>query len=152
MRRTLIATFAAMIALAFAVPALAAPGNGSGGVTGPAFYVDGELYRTVVTPTDLSGTGAPLHSFDTIYAIPAQDHNVATAAPGDAGYNGGRWMVHLLGFSDYDAALAAADSNGSGDFDSAAEVETAMDLGFVATNTVVAQFECPVIPVPRGRA
>src|SRR5439155_17611500 len=39
----------------------------SAGVSGPAFYVDHELYRTVGTPTDLSGTGAPDHSFDTIY-------------------------------------------------------------------------------------
>jgi hypothetical protein len=25
-----------------------------------------------------------------------------TAAPGDPGYNGGRWMVHGLEFADYD--------------------------------------------------
>jgi hypothetical protein len=37
------------------------------GVTGPAFYVDGQLYRTVNTPTDLSGTGAPANAWDTIY-------------------------------------------------------------------------------------
>jgi hypothetical protein len=29
------------------------------GVSGPAFYVNRQLYRTVGTPTDLSGTGAP---------------------------------------------------------------------------------------------
>jgi hypothetical protein len=34
-------------------------------VTGPAFYVDGELYRTVGTPTDLP-LSAPDHSFDII--------------------------------------------------------------------------------------
>ena len=58
---------------------------GAGGVTGPAFYVDGVLYRTVNTPTDLSTTGAPAHSFDTIYALAGQPFNVATAAPGDRG-------------------------------------------------------------------
>ncbi len=42
------------------------------GVSGPAFYVDGELYRTVGTPTDFSDTGAPAHSFDTIYDIAGQ--------------------------------------------------------------------------------
>src|SRR5215207_3929462 len=39
--------------------------GGAGGVSGPAFYVDGQLYRTVNTPTDLSNTGAPASSFDT---------------------------------------------------------------------------------------
>ena len=124
-------------------------GNGAGGVTGPAFYVDGELYRTVGTPTDLSGTGAPLHSYDTIYAIAGQP-NVATAAPGDSGYNGGRWMVHALTFTDYEDAVAAVDSNMSDDIDSNAEVQAAIDGGFVTDNTVVRQFECPVIPVPHS--
>ena len=37
----------ALLALAPSAPAAAA------GVSGPAFYIDGELYRTVATPTDL---------------------------------------------------------------------------------------------------
>jgi hypothetical protein len=137
----LAATFAAVPATAFAA--------GSGGVTGPAFYVDGDLYRTVATPTDLSNTGAPDHSFDVIYAIEGQP-NVATAAPGDRDYNGGRWRVHALSFSDYEAALAAVDSNGSGDLDSAAEVHAAMAAGFVTGDEIVAQFVWPVIPLPRS--
>ena len=78
------------------VVAASALAAGSGGVTGPAFYVDGALYRTVGTPTDLSGTGAPAHSFDTIYEFGGAQPNVATAAPGDRGYNGGRWHVQVL--------------------------------------------------------
>lgn len=134
----------------FLVPGAAlAAGNGAGGVTGPAFYVDGELYRTVGTPTDFLGTGAPLHSYDTIYDIAGQP-NVATAAPGDPGYNGGRWMVHALTFTNYASAVAAVDANMSGDIDSAAEVQAAIDAGFVTDDTVVRRFECPVIPVPNG--
>jgi hypothetical protein len=109
--------------------------------------VDGSLYRTVATPTDLTRTGAPDHSFDVIYDIAGQP-NVATAAPGDRDYNGGRWRVHALQFTDYDAAVDAVDANGSGDLDSAAEVHAAMAAGFVSENTVVAQFVCPVIPLP----
>lgn len=134
---------AALLALPAAVSAA-----GAGGVTGPAFYVDGELYRTVGTPTDLSRTRAPAHSFDTIYAIEGQP-NVATAAPGDRGFNGGRWMVHALDISDYSGALAAADANGSGDLDSASEVESARAAGFIDHDTVVKSFVCPVIKVPR---
>src|SRR3989442_5902688 len=60
----LAAIISALVAVAFASAAMA---QGSGGVSGPSFYVDGQLYRTVGTPTDLSTTGAPDQSFDTIY-------------------------------------------------------------------------------------
>jgi len=149
--RRLTIVVALLGAALFALPGAAfAAGSGAGGVTGPAFYVDGELYRTVATPTDLSGTGAPAHSFDTIYAIDGQP-NVATAAPGDSGYNGGRWMVHALTFTDYQDAVAAVDTNMSGDLDSNAEVQAAISGGFVTDNIVVKQFVCPVIPVPHAR-
>jgi len=123
--------------------------GGSGGVTGPAFYVDGQLYRTVNTPTDLSKTGAPAHSFDTIYALAGQPFNVATAAPGDRDYNGGRWMVHEIVYNtSWAATVAAHDANGSGDLDSAAEVQAALadaGAGGATDAGVVKQFVCPVI-------
>jgi hypothetical protein len=149
--RRLTIVVALLGAALFVLPGAAfAAGRGAGGVSGPAFYVDGEVYRTVGTPTDLSGTGAPAHSFDTIYAIDGQP-NVATDAPGDSGYNGGRWMVHALTFTDYQEAVAAGDTNRRGDIDSDAEVQAAISGGFVTANTVVRQFECPVIPVPHSR-
>lgn len=141
MRKTILAIAALSL--------LAIPMAASAGVSGPAFYVDGELYRTVGTPTDLSGTGAPLHSFDVIYSINGQP-NLATAAPGDPGFNGGRWHVHAIGFTDYASAVATYDTNGSGDFDSASEVEAALTAGAATDNGVVKSFECPVIPVPPG--
>jgi hypothetical protein len=120
---------------------LLVPAAAMAGVTGPAFYVDGELYRTVNTPTDLSKTGAPDHSFDTIYAIGSQQFNVATAAPGDPDYNGGRWKVHALEVTN----LEAADSNDSGDIDSFAEIQMALANGWAIDHGVVKQFVCPVI-------
>jgi hypothetical protein len=149
MRKLLSLIAAAALAVVLVPSAALADGNGAGGVSGPAFYVDGELYRTVGTPTDLSGTGAPASSFDTIYAIPNQP-NVATAAPGDADYNGGRWMVHALEFTDYDAAVDAVDANGSDDIDSAAEVAAARAGGYIVSDTVVDSFVCPVIPLPKS--
>jgi hypothetical protein len=123
--------------------------NGAGGVTGAAFYVDGQAYRTVGTPTDLSKTGAPAHSFDTIYMLPGQPLNVATAAPGDRDYNGGRWMVHLIAFNtSWAATVAAHDPNGSGDLDSEAEVQAALadpGAGGAVDTGVVRQFVCPAI-------
>jgi hypothetical protein len=143
---TIAITAAATLAPATAA-VVSAAGNGAGGVTGPAFYVDGELYRTVGTPTDFTGTGAPAHSYDTIYAIDGQP-NVATAAPGDRGYNGGRWQVLPVTIDDYDAALAMADANNSGDLDSDEELEAAVEVGLARIGDTVRSFLCPVIPVP----
>jgi hypothetical protein len=134
--------------LAVAIVASAAWAAGSGGVSGPSFYVDGQLYRTVGTPTDLSNTGGPDSSFDTIYQFFGVQPNVATAAPGDPGFNGGRWRVHGLQFSDYAAAVATYDTNGSGDLDSAAEVQAAIAGGAATDIGVVKSFECPVIKIP----
>jgi hypothetical protein len=133
------------IATAAAVTAATAMAAGSGGVTGAAFYVNGQLYRTVNTPTDLTKTGAPDHSFDTIYDFGSLQPNVATAAPGDQGYNGGRWHVHGLSFTDYPAAVQQFDANGSGNFDSAGEVQAALAAGAATDMGIVKSFVCPVI-------
>jgi hypothetical protein len=123
-------------------------------VSGPAFYVDGVTYRTVGTPTDFSGTGAPAHSYDTIYDLGGLQLNVASAAPGDRDFNGGRWMVHAVTFSDYAGALADSDvdMNENGVLDSDAEVLAAIDGRYATDNGVVKMFECPVIKMPRGHA
>src|SRR5215208_1266015 len=133
--------------IALVLASAVAVGGAQAGVTGPAFYVDGQLYRTVNTPTDLSNTGAPDSSFDTIYDFGALQPNVATAAPVDPGFNGGRWRVHALQFSNYDAAVQQFDTNGSGDLDSASEVEAALAAGAATDAGVVKSFECQVIKV-----
>jgi hypothetical protein len=134
----------AVLAAALVVPAAAL----AGGVTGPAFYVDGTVYRTVGTPTDLSGTGAPSESFDTIYDFGGLQMNVATAAPGDRGYNGGRWQVHALSIASYPTALAAGDLNDNGVLDSDGEVAAAIAAGAATDAGIVKSFVCPVIPLP----
>jgi hypothetical protein len=142
------------LALAALVVATSAFARGSGGITAPSIYVDGVLYRTVGTPTDFSGTGAPLSSFETLYSFNGAQPSVATAAPGDPGFRGGRWQVHSIAFNtSYAATLAAHDSNGSGNLDSAAEVQAALadsGAGGATDLGVVQLFECPVIPAPAG--
>jgi hypothetical protein len=121
------------------------------GVGGSAFYAGGQLYRTVGTPTDLSGTGAPDGAWDVLYDFGGVQLNVSTVAPGDAGYNGGRWQVHALAFpAGYAAAVAAGDVDGDGVLTSGIEVEAALSAGTAADGGVVKQFECPVIPLPKG--
>ena len=142
-------------ALAAALAVLgAASAAGAGGVTGPAFYVDGTVYRTVGTPTDFTGSGAPDHSYDTIYDFGGVQLNVAEAAPGDRDFNGGRWQVHALSFSDYAGAVAdlAVKMNANDVLDSAEEVEAAVMSGYATDLGVVASFECPVIRMPRGHS
>ena len=138
-----------LLILTTAVAALVLPGTiAQAGVSGPSFYVDGALYRTVGTPTDLSGTGAPARSFDVMYEFFGLQPNVATAAPGDPGFNGGRWAVHGLRFADYQAAVDSYDRNRSGDLDSDEEVAAALAGGAATDIGVIKQFECPVIPLP----
>jgi hypothetical protein len=123
--------------------------SASAGVSGPSFYVDGQLYRTVGTPTDLSDTGAPTHAWDIIYDFGGAQLNVAEAAPGQVGYNGGRWQVHALTFpGGYAAALVDGDLDGDGVLDSTSEVMAALAAGSAVDAGVVKQFECPAIPLP----
>ena len=76
---------------------------------------------------------------------------MATAAPGDKGYNGGRWHVQVLAFpSGYAAAVASADSNDSGDIDSYGELHTALEAGTAEVAGSGPSFVCPVIKLPRG--
>ena len=136
------------LALIVAVATAVLAATATAGVTGPAFYVDGQLYRTVNTPTDLSGTGAPAHSRDTIYDFGGAQMNVATAAPGDRDYNGGRWQVRALSFpSGYSAALAAGDGNGNGVIDSDQELAAAIAAGAARDAGVVKHFTCPGIEI-----
>jgi hypothetical protein len=83
-----------------------------------------------------------------IYELFGLQPNVATAAPGDPGYNGGRWAVHGLRVGDYQAAVGSYDGNGSGDLDSDEEVAAAVAGGAATDIGVIKRFECPVIPLP----
>jgi hypothetical protein len=119
------------------------------GVSGPAIYVDHVLYRTVATPTDLSGTGAPAQSWDTIYNFFGAQPSVATAAPGDPGFNGGRWQVHKVSTPNgYAAALAAGDLDGNGVLDSAGEINAAIASGALVDDGIVKYFVCTLNKVP----
>lgn len=121
------------------------------GVSGPVIYVDHVLYRTVATPTDLSGTGAPAQSWDTIYNFFGTQPSVATAAPGDPGFNGGRWQVHKVSTPNgYAAALAAGDLDHNGVLDSAAEINAALASGALVDDGIVKYFVCTLNPVPQG--
>lgn len=131
MRRLSGALAALLLATVAAAPAAAS------GPPGLAFYVDGARYRTIATPTDLTGTGAPVQSFDTIYALGGDLANVAEAKPGDSDYNGGRWMVLPVEWHVTPTQLTSAE-----------QVLAYAVLGKLSiASEPAAMFVCPVIPV-----
>jgi hypothetical protein len=133
-RRLTSAAAAAALLLSIAASAAAA-----GGPPHIGFYVDGAQYRTVGTPTDFSGTGAPASSFDRIYVLGGDLLNVAEAKPGDRDYNGGRWMVLPVTWS---AGVAPVQLT------SAEQVQAYAASGMLTiASAPVKMFECPVIPV-----
>jgi hypothetical protein len=122
---------AAMLASVVATSAFA------GGPPHIGFYADGSLYRTIGTPTDFSGTGAPLSSFEAIYALGSGLTNVAAAAPGDPGFRGGRWMVLPVTWNSTPVQLTSGD-----------QVLAYAAAGMLTiASAPVKEFECPVIPI-----
>jgi len=132
-RRLATAATSAALLVTVAASAVAA-----GGPPSLSFYVDDVRYRTIGTPTDFSGTGAPASTYDTIYALGAGLINVAEAKPGDSDYNGGRWWV---------LPITWADGVTPTQLTSAEEVEAWAEAGLLSIATDPAkQFLCPVIP------
>ena len=111
----------------------------AGGPPSLAFYVDGVRYRTIGTPTDFSGTGAPAGSYETIYALGNGLINVAETAPGDPGYRGGRWVVTPVAWQVAPVQLTSDE-----------QVAWYAGHGWITILDPVKWFECPVIPVGGG--
>lgn len=89
MRRLVVLAAAGLAAAASAAPAMA-DGN-SLGPPGGTIYAFDQAFRTIATPTSLPDRGPT----DTIYEFPDCPlcASVSEAAPGEPGYNGGRWRV-----------------------------------------------------------
>ena len=125
------------LAAATMLLSVAATSVAAGGPPSIAFYVDGAQYRTVGTPTDFSGTGAPASTFDRIYVLGGDLVNVAEAKPGDRDFNGGRWMGLPLTWHVTPVQLTSAE-----------QVEAMAANGSLSiADAPVKWFECPVIPV-----
>lgn len=115
-----------------------------------AIWANGELYDTVITPTTFRNP--PEHSTDIIYSFMISglegQRSVAESAPGDTDYNGGRWNVHMVSFTDQGKAVHDQDNDGIVDFEltSAEEVLEHEALGHIEINKADFYFECPLLP------
>lgn len=99
--------------MVLAVVVMAAGVVGAAGLGPPApdsFYVDDALYRTIGTPTALPDRG-PKDGLFVFTELEGQTP-VAEAKPGDRDYNGGRWQVTVLAFTDSGKAVHDPDGDG----------------------------------------
>lgn len=110
MRRLLILAALGVTGILLAAPAAGAAAIGPPGST---IYAFDQAFQVIATPTSLPDRGP----FDTLYTFPdcATCASVSEAAPGQPGYNGGRWrVVEASGITTQltsaDAVLAAATS------------------------------------------
>ena len=115
----------------------------AGGPPSLAFYVDDVRYRTVGTPTDFTGTGAPSFTYDRIYALGSGLINVAETKPGDTDFNGGRWAVYPVTWAQGVTPVQYTND---------ADILAAQDAGLLTiASTPVKLFFCSVNPVPPSR-
>lgn len=121
-------------------------------VRGGAIWNDGTLYRTVLTPTDLTKTNAPDHSYDILYNFDGSgltgQRAVADAAPGDTDYNGGRWKVFAVTFTAIGIEVHDTDNDGNVNFELTSDemVLHHVTLGHITiSDDPVKMFVCPMI-------
>jgi hypothetical protein len=114
-----------------------------------ALWGDGVTWDTILT--DTSFRQPPSHSVDKLYNFGMSglsgQRAVSSNVPGDREYNGGRWWVQMVVFTE--AGLAAHDRDGDGtvnfELTSAAEVEAHVDLGHIRIYPTSTYFECPLL-------
>jgi hypothetical protein len=115
-----------------------------------AIWVHDQLYSTIGTPTSFQSP--PEQSTDVIYSFAGSglegQRSVAEVAPGDPEYNGGRWRVMAVMFTEQGLMTFDGDNDGVVD----AEITNAEllwmyvesgDLEVIDTGT---RFECPLLP------
>ena len=132
-------------ALAF-IAATAGTADAQVGPPHDGFWVDGQVYRTVATPTALPDRGPKDGIY--VFANLSGQIPVAEAKPGDTDYNGGRWQVSVLRFTEDGLAVHDGDGDGVADFQltSWEQVEHHISLGHLEFVQYGPSFVCPVIP------
>jgi hypothetical protein len=148
MKSKLIVSLAALSIMALTAPTTV---NAAGAArAAAAIWSHGQLYDTIGTPTVFMDP--PEHSTDTLYNFGMSgldgQRAISVAAPGDRDFNGGRWSVVLVTFTD--AGMAMHDADGDGVIDSELtseeEVLDEYNLGLLDLTDTDVYFECPMLP------
>jgi len=114
-------------------------------------WADGEIYSMVLISNRFNMP--PEQSLDILFNFGPSglmgQRLVSDAAPGSGSYNGGRWAVHVVTFTD--AGLIAHDLDNDGyidmEFTSAEMVHMHMALGHLTVEAVDVYFSCPLVKV-----
>jgi hypothetical protein len=79
--------------------------------------------------------------------------SVAVYAPGDPEYNGGRWNVMVVEYTEAGKALFDPDKDGAVNFEltNAEDLLDAADMGYVTITEAGVHFECPLRSQHGGR-
>lgn len=115
-----------------------------------AIWANDRLYGTVATDTKFKSP--PAHSTDAIYSFAGSglegQRSVSEAAPGDPDYNGGRWSVMAVTFTDLGLFMHDMDNDGMVDFEltNAEDVLAHAALGHLTIEDANVYFECPLRP------
>ena len=136
------------LCVAAQLPALA----GKASRSADAIWVHDSLYGTV--GTDTAFKSPPPHSTDVIFSFMGSglegQRSVAVYAPGDPEYNGGRWHVMAVSFTDSGKALfdPDGDSEVNMELTNAQDLLDAAEMGLLTISETNVRFECPLLPQP----
>lgn len=137
LRKITLAMIFTMIMAAVAIAGVGPPHEG--------IWADGMLYRTVATPGDLPAKGPK----DALYVFTNLEgqHPISEAKPGDRDYNGGRWQVYFVTFTEEGLAIHDADMDGVADFELMSDdaVMHHISLGHLMSDGMGPSFVCPLI-------
>jgi len=115
-----------------------------------AIWSHGELYGTVGTPAVF--THPPEGTTDTLYNFGMSglegQRAISVSAPGDQDFNGGRWSVVLVTYTDQGMMELDQDHNGVVDIEITSEedVQNYAQWGYLILTVTDIYFECPMLP------
>lgn len=115
-----------------------------------SIWVHNTLYGTI--GTDTSFKSPPPQSTDVIFSFAGSgldgQRSVAVYAPGDPLYNGGRWHVMAVSFTDAGKALFDPENDGKVNMEltNAEDLLTAAEMGYITITDTPVRFECPLLP------
>lgn len=138
--------FSIVFVFFLASTAFAAPGQR----VSDALWANDRLFDTVLT--DTSFHLPPVHSTDVLYNFGMSglmgQRAISESAPGDRDYNGGRWSVKVVVFTEEGKKAHDPDGDGVANFEltNADDVLAHQVLGHFEIMDTSIYFECPLLP------
>jgi len=140
----------ASIVLGWAAALVPSAAAAPAGRAAQAVWASDALYDVVVTDTNFRSP--PPHSLDVLFNFGMSgltgQRSVSESAPGDPDYNGGRWAVTPVEFTELGKMIHDPDGDGQVDFEltNAEQVLHHAELGHLIIHPPVRYFECPLLP------